>query len=43
MFFIFDIETIPDFEFLRRVLNQPDLGEEELLLQASEELTRNNS
>ena len=43
MIFIFDVETIPDFEFLRRVLNQPEIDEEELLLQASEQLTRNNS
>lgn len=43
MFFVFDVETIPDFEFLRKVLNNPDSSEEDLLIQASEELTRNNS
>lgn len=43
MFFVFDVETIPDFEFLRKVLNSPDSSEEDLLIQASEELTRNNS
>ncbi|MEX0662424.1 MAG: ribonuclease H-like domain-containing protein [Balneolaceae bacterium] len=43
MFFVFDVETIPDFEFVRKVLNNPDSSEEDLLIQASEELTRNNS
>lgn len=43
MFFIFDVETIPDFEFIRRVLNNYDADEDELLEIASEELTRNNS
>jgi len=43
MFFIFDVETIPDFEFIRRVLNNHDCDEDELLEIASEELTRNNS
>ncbi|MEX2456834.1 MAG: ribonuclease H-like domain-containing protein [Balneolaceae bacterium] len=43
MFFVFDVETIPDFEFVRKVLNNPDSSEDDLLIQASEELTRNNS
>ena len=43
MFFVFDVETIPDFDFLRNVLNSHDSTEEDLLIQASEELTRNNS
>lgn len=43
MYFVFDIETIPDFEFLRRVLNNPDSSEDDLLVQASEELTHNKS
>lgn len=43
MFFIFDVETIPDFEFLRKVLSQPEIDEDDLLVRASEELTRNNS
>ncbi len=43
MFFVFDVETIPDFDFVRKVLNSPDSSEEDLLIQASEELTRNNS
>lgn len=43
MIFVFDVETIPDFAYLREVLatDQPD--EDLLLEQASEELTRNNS
>lgn len=43
MFFIFDLETIPDIEFIRRVLNDPDSDEEKLLEKASEELARNSS
>ncbi len=43
MYFVFDVETIPDFNFLRSVLNDPDSNEEELLTTASEQLTRNNS
>lgn len=43
MFFVFDVETIPDFEFLRRVLANTDCDETELLVLASEALTRNNS
>jgi len=43
MFFVFDVETIPDFDFLRKVLNSPDNSEDDLLILASEELTRNNS
>ncbi|MEQ8523249.1 ribonuclease H-like domain-containing protein [Gracilimonas sp.] len=43
MFFIFDVETIPDFDFIRRVLNDPDSDQELLLEKASEELARNAS
>lgn len=43
MFFVFDIETIPDYDFIRAVLDQPDDDEEQLLLQAGEELARNQS
>lgn len=43
MFFVFDVETIPDFTFLRQVLNDSDSTDDELLITASEELTRNNS
>lgn len=43
MFFIFDIETIPDFEFVREVMNDPHSEEDDLLIAASEELARNSS
>lgn len=43
MFFVFDVETIPDFDFLRTVLADPDSDEDTLLDIASEQLTRNNS
>lgn len=43
MFFVFDVETIPDFDFLRAVLNNSESSDDELLEIASEELTRNQS
>lgn len=43
MFFIFDLETIPDIDFIRQVLNDPDSEEDKLLARASEELARNAS
>jgi hypothetical protein len=43
MYFIFDLETIPDFDFVRTVLNDHDSEEDDLLLKASEELARNAS
>ncbi len=43
MFFVFDVETIPDFEFIRKVVTNPEEEEDELLIQASEELARNSS
>lgn len=43
MFFVFDVETIPDFEFVRKVIENPEEDEDELLIQASEELARNSS
>ncbi len=43
MFFVFDVETIPDFEFVRQVIDNPEDNEDELLIQASEELARNSS
>ena len=42
MYFIFDLETIPDFDFVRKVLNDYDSDNETLLEIASEELARNN-
>lgn len=43
MFFVFDIETIPDHEFIRQVLDLPEATDEELLEAASEDLARNKS
>jgi len=43
MFFVFDVETIPDFEFVRRVIDNPETNEDDLLIQASEDLARNSS
>lgn len=42
MYFIFDLETIPDFGFVRTVLNDRDSTEDDLLLRAGEELARNS-
>lgn len=43
MFFVFDVETVPDFEFVRKVIDNPLEDEDELLIQASEDLARNSS
>lgn len=43
MFFVFDIETIPDIEFVRLALDQPHMPEPELLELAGEELAKNKS
>ncbi|HYW35417.1 MAG TPA: ribonuclease H-like domain-containing protein [Balneolaceae bacterium] len=43
MFFVFDIETIPDFDFIRQVLQMPNASDEDALEIASEELARNKS
>ena len=43
MNFIFDLETIPDIEFVRAVLNDHESDEETLLEKAGEELARNKS
>ena len=43
MFFVFDVETIPDFSYIRQLLKQPDLEEDSLIELASEELARNKS
>ncbi|MDZ7719250.1 MAG: ribonuclease H-like domain-containing protein [Balneolaceae bacterium] len=43
MFFVFDVETVPDFPFIRSIVNEPDLAEDDLLILASEELARNAS
>lgn len=43
MFFIFDLETVPDFEFLRTVLDDHTSDDELILAMAAEELARNKS
>jgi len=43
MYFVFDIETIPDFDFIRNVLHDQESEEEALLEKASEELAKNKS
>lgn len=43
MFFVFDVETIPDFEFVRSIIKDPEKDDDDLLTQASEELARNSS
>jgi predicted PolB exonuclease-like 3'-5' exonuclease len=43
MFFVFDVETIPDFEFVRQIIENPEKDDDDLLIQASEELARNSS
>ncbi|TVR16347.1 MAG: hypothetical protein EA391_08215 [Balneolaceae bacterium] len=43
MLFVFDVETIPDFEFIRTVLADHESSEDDLLAKASEELARNAS
>lgn len=43
MFFVFDIETVPDFDFIRSVLEDPDDDNEAMMLQAGEELARGSS
>lgn len=43
MFFIFDVETIPDFKFVREVLNDHESDEEKLLEAASEQLAKNKA
>lgn len=43
MYFVFDIETVPDFEFVRSVISEPEEENDALLLQAGEELARNQS
>lgn len=43
MFFVFDIETIPDFDFIREILNLPDSSNDDVLEAATEKLGRNKS
>jgi len=43
MYFVFDIETIPDYEFIERSVSRPTENKADLLELASEELARNKS
>jgi len=43
MFFVFDIESIPDIPFLRELLEHPPEDEQEMLEQAAEEFGRGKS
>lgn len=43
MYFVFDVETVPDFEFIRSVLVEPEEDRDAMLLQAGEELARGKS
>ncbi len=43
MYFIFDLETIPDIDLVRKVLNDYESDEDALLESASETLARNKS
>lgn len=43
MFFVFDCETIPDFDFIEKAVSKPTVNREELLALASDELARNKS
>lgn len=43
MIFVFDAETIPDFELLRQILDEPGADDKLILEKASEELSRNQS
>ena len=43
MLFVFDVETIPDFDFVRTVMNDSESNEDDLLIAASEMLARNQS
>lgn len=43
MFFVFDVETIPDFDYIRAVLQEPEEEQDALLTQAGEKLANNRS
>lgn len=43
MFFIFDVETVPDLDYLRNIIDSPKKDDDDLLIQAREELARNSS
>lgn len=43
MYFVFDVETVPDFEFIRATLDDLKSDEDDLLIKAGEEIARNQS
>ncbi|MEX1063380.1 MAG: ribonuclease H-like domain-containing protein [Balneolaceae bacterium] len=43
MYFIFDVETIPDFDFIRTILKNTDCSDDDLLILAGEELSSSRS
>lgn len=43
MYFVFDVETVPDFDFIRLTLDDPESDEDALLVRAGEEIARNQS
>ncbi|PTM20849.1 MAG: hypothetical protein DA446_01420 [Bacteroidetes bacterium] len=43
MFFVFDVESIPDTRLIGQVLERPEVPEDELLESASQELTKGGS
>lgn len=43
MYFVFDVETVPDFDLARQVVDNPEEDDDTFLIQASEQLARNSS
>lgn len=43
MFFVFDLETVPDIDLLRKAVENPSDDDTELLEQATEQISRNKS
>ena len=43
MFFVFDLETVPDIELIRKVIEDPSEDDTTLLEQATEQISRNKS
>lgn len=43
MFFVFDLETVPDIELIRKVIDDPSDDDASLLEQATDQISRNKS
>lgn len=43
MYFVFDVETIPDFKFIRTLLDDLESSEDDLLIEAADQLANNKS